>query len=653
MTLDRVRYYSKDNMLYGVDRIEKISVPEYDDIDINDAIEYDQIHRCFQNLEKANNIWTEEQLKEYSEKSKKLIALANRFFNNLNDENILDNYEKIESDFYCKSFWIIFDNLTLYLKISPNVFDKLLHNRQTMMEYILAHKNISQKYGEIIRKFFLEALNSVHIELLLRIYEQGYTKTDPLYLPKELNTQDINDYIESYIDSDNPELHCLAGIAQMSRSIKPLCISDATRLKARRKHGEMQDIIFSQNTISENECETSIVFSETQIEEKIKKEDEKNRIFSYGKKWLEETLDYPSLLNNFIYIFDFVDFLEMRSSHTFKEVESKFVLDNISRSQSSRIYPWNLSFISKNELAEIQMEAYYNFLLEHNIRYEDVLEWAFTKYLQKEFGCSEMRLSMPSENSTILEKCFSICSTFESAVKQFTLFVKYKEIDFDLLEIMSAPTLLKDVPSLLDRKYVYGKGADFDSIKNMLFSNQSTLCLACHAFDEKRVNNNFIELIKFNNIFLKDFDDCWQKILHQLADLDLLSINNIGLLKPGNPWKIIIVRDLFQNDVISYWHYPKESYPFFEELAEKEYLEFENTLLSRPEVHYFNYILNDKEFDNGPKLRNRYIHGNQNGVKDERLHQESYNMFLRIMTILIIKINDDFCLNEKIKKETR
>ena len=69
--------------------------------------------------------------------------------------------------------------------------------------------------------------------------------------------------------------------------------------------------------------------------------------------------------------------------------------------------------------------------------------------------------------------------------------------------------------------------------------------------------------------------------------------------------------------------------------------------MSRPEADYFNYYLNKSEFNNGLDLRNRYIHGTQpSNDSSEEIHKYNYMIFLKLFILLIIKINDDLCIND-------
>lgn len=68
---------------------------------------------------------------------------------------------------------------------------------------------------------------------------------------------------------------------------------------------------------------------------------------------------------------------------------------------------------------------------------------------------------------------------------------------------------------------------------------------------------------------------------------------------------------------------------------------YEDTLFSRPEQDYLNYILNKSEFSNGLDLRNKYSHDTCS--LDERTQRKDYLILKKIMAFIIIKINEEFC----------
>ena len=61
-----------------------------------------------------------------------------------------------------------------------------------------------------------------------------------------------------------------------------------------------------------------------------------------------------------------------------------------------------------------------------------------------------------------------------------------------------------------------------------------------------------------------------------------------------------------------------------------------------PEQKYLNFMLNKSEYCNGPDIRNKYIH--ESISLDENEHFHDYIELLKIMVLIIIKINEEFCL---------
>lgn len=79
------------------------------------------------------------------------------------------------------------------------------------------------------------------------------------------------------------------------------------------------------------------------------------------------------------------------------------------------------------------------------------------------------------------------------------------------------------------------------------------------------------------------------------------------------------------------------------ELIDSGRVQVNGTLFSVPEQDYLDYVFNHHKFTNGPDLRNRYIHGTN--PKEEK--PEDYYRCLLNMCLMIIKINEEFCLKDK------
>ena len=101
---------------------------------------------------------------------------------------------------------------------------------------------------------------------------------------------------------------------------------------------------------------------------------------------------------------------------------------------------------------------------------------------------------------------------------------------------------------------------------------------------------------------------------------------------------------------MQYWKYSDQERNIIDDLAVKRIVEFESSLLSRPESDYFNFILNKAKFNNGLDLRNKYIHTQPYISKDGYIHNQNYLVFLRLFIIALIKINDDYCTRDMLDK---
>lgn len=637
---DRVKFYSQNDFCYGLhlDKIETIEVPDIQDVTINDAIEFYEIKRYF-DAGTRSKLWNDEQFCEYKAKSTKLDSLCKRFFNQIDDNNIIELYGDIEFGYH-SDFWILFDVCKLFDRISPEKFTTLIAHERVFLNDLLKHKSIVKKYGNIIREYILQKDSCVSI--LLHIYEQDYTEKEKLILPSELTGQDICNYFELYVDSEHTNINYLSDIENM-RCTKEFPITDEIRLKAKRRYESEVKKFFETGTHIEYGFQ--VLFDPNQKEEKLANNKGNDFCISYGTKWLEDTLDYPSVLNNFVFIFEFVDFPQMRSLHTSKRSRSG-AFEDFFLSKSSRFYCCNSAFRASQAIAAMQMAAYYDFLIRKGVHLEDVLSWFFTEYLQSEFSCPEMRVSFPSENTTYSEKCYTIITAFESIIKQFVLYLRNGSIDFDLVAMSTTPTLFKDIGSLIKNKYVYGESKDYNNVSHMLFSNQCILSHLNRIYEEGRHYDCFFDLISNEVIFLSDFREEERKSFEYLALFDIVSIEENGQIRIKSLNKVEILRDLYENDVISKQHYSPELRKDIDELIENGVLIEESTLFSRPEIDFLNYMLNRSEFVNGLEIRNKYIHGIQQVNINEEEHKQNYFELLRIFVLLAIKINDEFCLRE-------
>ena len=96
-------------------------------------------------------------------------------------------------------------------------------------------------------------------------------------------------------------------------------------------------------------------------------------------------------------------------------------------------------------LSLMQIKLYCQVLSEFDKRLENIFKWFFEEYLWNEFGVEGFNLSIPSENSTFLEKVRTVCSEIDSILSQFNVYIENGEIDRELLEISRNSPLIEDI----------------------------------------------------------------------------------------------------------------------------------------------------------------------------------------------------------------
>ena len=107
---------------------------------------------------------------------------------------------------------------------------------------------------------------------------------------------------------------------------------------------------------------------------------------------------------------------------------------------------------------------------------------------------------------------------------------------------------------------------------------------------------------------------------------------------------LLVLLDLYNNEFIcmKYMEGFAEEIDF---LKKNNLISINSSLMAIPEQNYFNYIFNNSEYDNSKDLRNKYAHGNQ--TMNEAIMRDDYITMLRMMILIILKINEEFCLTDK------
>ena len=647
---NRVKFYSATDYSSGFHlwRVKEI-IDQFnsnkEDYDINEIIEFYNIIK-FVDIKAYLKTWKKEDIEIIEKVCKEYKRIVACYLKGINDSNFVELYNKVDT-IYKDDFFELLEKYKIYEQVSETIFDEILHNGKVCMHYILRNKELVNHYGNIIRTCLLN--NSKYAELILDKYEiEHLSPRHSIYFPDVFTLEDKETLILNYIKAPFANLNYL-GIINNIQSTSELKISDRTRLESKKRTKEENKKFFDGKSGIKYGAEVS--FAENQEEPIIEQDNNGIIKCSYSMKWIKDNLDYNTLLNNFIYLFHFVDF-QMRITLFSKKAELG-LFESTLVTRSKHAYNTGIEFNIKKMLSDLQMVSYYQRLEELNIRLEEVIEWFFKEYLLDEFQIKNYKMNPPSTSSKYLEKCRTILPELESIIKQYNLYIEDGYINHELLQMSSNPIPYKDIKSKLEKKYIYPnyKSQEFNNIDYYFFSDQ---CMLSYRKDEDDKYNSFYELLLHENIRLSDYADYNKQDIDYLLKKNYIYIDSNGFIKISNNKLITILKDLHENEVINYWKYPIFYRNEIDKLMDKKIVEAESSLLSRPEQDYFNYYLNKSSFNNSLDLRNMYVHGTQfNDDNDESVHYTNYITFLKLFILIIIKINDDLCTYNRLKFNNR
>jgi|LSQX01.2.fsa_nt_gb hypothetical protein len=166
----RIRFFSKFDLSIGVfmpvikNRIIEYSKGEQPK-DINDYIEIHNIKQFYDN--RVLN-WTEEEMEIHYSTVNSMYIMMSRFFNYLVEDDFINTFNSVDKC-YIKDFWMLIEKFKVYERISDSIFCQVIDSSDFWLSSILCNRNISYRYGKIIRDYMLR--NSATAKLILDEFE--------------------------------------------------------------------------------------------------------------------------------------------------------------------------------------------------------------------------------------------------------------------------------------------------------------------------------------------------------------------------------------------------------------------------------------------------------------------------------------------------
>lgn len=596
---------------------------------INTILELFNIKKFF-DIHARLDCWSVKQYEEYIEKCKMIPGVLGKFCAIISDNNLTQLYKDTECT-YSDDFWELICVYKVYKRITPIVIENLLETDEHIVWQILRQRELVAFFGEAIANHLLH--NSCTVPHLVSHYLALHERdSQPLTFPSEFTQSMRNELLAEFVKRDDADINTLQLLAQ-AQSSGDFPLPDRLRRDAKKKMETLQEKLFVNSpsvTYGANVTFKSIPNGS------IEASYDSNIIScAYSREWIEENLDYPTLLNNFIYLFEYVDrcfrckFVSLESSLGLFERRLGV--------KGNKEYITGIAFGSEKMLSTLQMATYRQELQRLGIQLENIFKWFFEDYLKEEFGAIGFTYFPPSPGTSPVEKCKLMCSSIDGILKQYRLYCEDGFVDRELLEMSSGHIVFSELPSMLKNKYAYAVSEAVQNEMFLLFSDQSMM-----NYTEK-TRSKYLTLPKLllsEKMKKEDFPEYQYRNLDWLLERSDLLISEDGFITIEKR-RVFVLKDLFNNEVICPIHYGQDLREQVSILAASGDICYKDTLFSKPEQDYLNFMLNKAEFSNGFDLRNKYCHDTY--TLSEDVQQQDYLELLKIMVLIIIKINEEFC----------
>ena len=200
----------------------------------------------------------------------------------------------------------------------------------------------------------------------------------------------------------------------------------------------------------------------------------------------------------------------------------------------------------------------------------------------------------------------------------------------------TATPSISNLKSLLPIKYAYLSESEFSkNLLRLLFDDQSSISY----INEKIKGESFFDLLLSHELKVLDFQEYHREALQYLIDNNVLIEKN-DILQFKNITKVNLLREIYLLGSTSYLHSSSEEKTALTELKKEGVIIFSNTLFTKQESDYLNFLLNNKVFDNSWAIRNRYQHGAPN-YDDSKQYDVDNALSLLILIIYVVKIDDE------------
>lgn len=620
-----------------VDRISSLFDQEqFNPENINDAIE---LHQCSLTAEAYPKLFSSEAELLNDRKKAAHSAACKYLTQQLESRSLQDIHAEVEIQYSDKLFELLFAS-GAYSKVSQEDMAAMLRSYPHSVYCILQKPALAEKYKTPIREFLI-ANPSYGAEFLIGQFGSQTNGSENLIPPKSLSNDEIDSIMLAYLQMDRPNLNYIRVLLHWPVGISKLKYtpSKEVMVEAERKEKQLNDELFERSSGISHSIEISTSFEQKAC--KGFKITESGYKVTYGAEWLSTYTDPGTILNNFVFLFDYID-SSGRLSIPAHQHENSTILDLVGLHALNE-YKSSIFFRFRNYTAITTMSLYRSFLAKLGIRIEDALQWVFDSYFPSELHIEGFALNLPTEETSTLDKCKAIGPEVERVLLAFTLYVEKRVVDPAYLPYMTFNGF-STIPSLTTNKYAE-EGREFIKHAGLLFSDQSLL-----AFSEKHKGapQQFFGMIVREEVRTEDYHEFCQPLLEHLLEDGTIVVDDRGIIRPTH--EAFILKEVWDKGAIEICKYSEKDKAVVDHFVSKEWLRYSSTLFSADEANYLSYMFDNASFSDALGLRNKYDHGNRFIDDPESLQiAYDYSSLLVVLVCVILKINDDLSFALDIK----
>lgn len=531
------------------------------------------------------------------------------------------DYDSIDV-FYKDVFWELVLDLEKINKDDVSQFESYIKKYNI---HTINLKNVTKLislFPQVIKENFLS--RSRNIEFFLNHQSGKFIDSNGLYVKLGITNEEINNLAREYCQTDSINPNYLQSIVEYKKLSK-YEFDDEVKLLAKRKSDKFWEKHFETNEGFQYSISVGIKpLDSDKLYEPIE-----NGIL-LNETILDEHHDFPTLLNNF-YLLGF--FNRETGLPWLVANEETFSFTRLFSPKSNAHFE-DYDFHLKNFYG-LLFYTYFEYLKKNNIDIEEIINWYFNIYLETKLNIKGFHFHASNKESSYYERGKSIICEMDSILDQYELFFRHREIDQGLLEIKSKASSYTSLKSFNEKKFIkLNNTPDNSALFSALFSNQSPLSF----ISSKKEHSTFFKHIK-SGVKITDFEDYQVKQIKFLIDKNLLKLSN-ELITFTNFQEINILNKLWKSGTYCLYYKDKLTLDIAEDLCEKGYCEYSDNLFSEYESNYLSYILDDKKYGNGLKIRNKFSHG-KFSYKSEEEHQKNYLELLQIIIFYVMRINDE------------